>query len=135
MGAIQLRSGGRAFRFMEEILYFDQSHAQDGHRIAEVVYLGDGTDLKAAGDLKGRAIWVHRDDASPMGIMSWLRGNMEGIEATGASTLLVSTEALGTLKQAMGRFLLGKRMRLPHADAAMKEMSDGLQTIFIDANA
>jgi hypothetical protein len=135
MGAIQLRSGGRAFRFMEEILYFDQSHAQDGHRIAEVVYLGDGTDLKAAGDLKGRAIWVHRDDASPMGIMSWLRGNMEGIEATGASTLLVSTDALGTLKQAMGRFLLGKRMRLPHADAAKKEMSDGLQTIFIDANA
>ncbi|MDX9751235.1 MAG: M28 family peptidase [Flavobacteriales bacterium] len=134
LGALALRSGTREFRFMEEILYFDQSAATDGRQVDELVYLGDGTDLTRAGDLRGRAVWAAPEGGSAMSVMMWLRQYAERLAESGVDLLLISTGELGPVKESVGRFVTGRRMRLPDPERA-PTADGGMQVVLIGDEA
>ena len=131
MGSISIRTSDSTFRFLEEIIYFNEFLKSD-RKVEELIFLGEGKDM-AAVKKDATVLLVDDGTAGMIEFMGWLKGRADEARAAGAAVVLVSTPRVDEIKTEMGHFLTGTRMRL--ADGDKREQPPAMQTILIEKAA
>ena len=132
LGNIGIRTNERELRFMSDILYFDQSIQQGETPLNELIHLGDGSTLNAVTNLDNKNIWLVKDNMPVTELMAWVRRHSGVLKASGAATVIISTNQFLPLKEAIGHYLQGKRMTLAEMNA---EKGPDTQVIVVDDTA
>jgi hypothetical protein len=130
-GSIAVEAGGRRLEFMKELIYFNEF--LDGDRTVEqVLFLGDGRDMTPVQN--GDVVLVVDDGVDDMvPFMGRVQSLAEQARGKGAAILLISSPRTAELREELGHFITGSRMRL--ADQEQRMPRAGMQTIIIDREA
>jgi hypothetical protein len=130
-GSIAVEAGGRRLEFMKELIYFNEF--LDGDRTVEqILFLGDGRDMTPVQN--GDVVLVVDDGVDDMvPFMGRVQSLAEQARGKGAAILLISSPRTAELREELGHFITGSRMRL--ADQEQRMPRAGMQTIIIDREA
>jgi hypothetical protein len=128
-GSISLEKDGRSYSFMNELVYFNEFLTAD-LKVSEVLFLGDGRKIEGVGP--GSVVMlVDGGTGNMIEFMGWLQAMAGQVRSAGAAALLVSTPRLEELKNELGHFITGSKMRLADGEGN-KEQKSGMQTILVD---
>ncbi len=130
-GTLSIATARDTLDFKDQILYFNEFISK-ALTVDKVLFLGDGRNIQ--GVSAGDVLMVVDDGVADMvPFMGWLQQTAEQARSADASMLLVSTPRIAELREELGHFIGGSRMRL--ANGGQRAPKTGMQTILVDKEA